>query len=464
MKKKTAESAENAEKTFFSAIFASSAVFSSFRWLLAKEYRELVASRAWWVLLLAMGPLVGVTFMSAVRTYGEASGLNGTTAGVGEAFSPLIGIWAPTFSACEVAAVFLLPFVAIRLVSGDRQSGALKIEMQHPLPAIARIAAKGLVLFGGWMVASLAPLAAALLWKSYGGSVYPPELASVALGHVLNAGLTMGLAFAAAALTEHPSTAAILTLGVTVGTWILNFIAAVQGGIWERIAGYTPPAMVAQFQHGLIRLDVVLITTTLVTAGFALAALWLRLGVSVRRRFQESIALAAVALLVVLLASAASPSWDLSENRMNSFPEADEQVLAKIRGPLGIEVHLAPEDPRRADLDRKAIAKLRRVMPSLRVQYVSATSIGLFEQTAPHYGEIWYELGGKKEMSRATTAESALETIYDLAGVKPPVEKDDEIFHGHPLAVAPKGAATFFYGIWPAAIVAGAFFIRRRQT
>ena len=61
-----------------------------------------------------MGPLVGVTFISAVRTYGEASGLNGTAAGVGEAFSPLIGIWAPTFSACELAAAFLLPFVAIR--------------------------------------------------------------------------------------------------------------------------------------------------------------------------------------------------------------------------------------------------------------------------------------------------------------------------------------------------------------
>jgi ABC-2 type transport system permease protein len=126
---------------------------SSFRWLVAKEYRELIASRAWWVLLLAMGPLVGVTFISAVRTYGEASGLNGTTAGVGEAFSPLIGIWAPTFSACEVAAVFLLPFVAIRLVSGDRQSGALKIEMQHPMPALVRIAAKAIVLLGAWLVA-----------------------------------------------------------------------------------------------------------------------------------------------------------------------------------------------------------------------------------------------------------------------------------------------------------------------
>jgi hypothetical protein len=165
----------------------------------------------------------------------------------------------------------------------------------------------------------------------------------------------------------------------------------------------------------------------------------------------------------VVSGSAARSSWDLSENRMNSFSEADEQALARIRAPLGIEVHLAPEDPRRADLDRKAIAKLRRVLPALHVQYVSATSIGLFEQNTPHYGEIWYELGGKKEMSRATTAESALETIYDLAGVKPPIENDD-VFRGHPLAVAPKGAAAVFYGIWPALVVVSAFFIRRRSS
>ena len=456
----TAETAESAENTFLSA---PSAV-SSFVWLLRKEYRDLVSSRAWWVLLLAIGPLVGVTFVSAVRTYGELSGLNGTAIGVGEAFSPLVGIWAPTFSACEVAAVFLLPFVAIRLVSGDRQSGALKIEMQHPLPAIARVAAKAVVLLGGWLVASLAPLAAVLLWKSYGGAVYTPELMTVLFGHVLNAGLTIALASAAAALTEHPSTAAILTLSVTVGTWILNFTAAVQGGIWERIAGYTPPAMIAEFQHGLIRLDTVLIAVALVSTGFAFAALWLRIGTPVRRRIQESILLVAIAVLMLTGGSAAGASWDLSENRMNSFPAADEQLLATIRAPLGIEVHLAPEDPRRSDLDRKAIAKLRRVMPAVRVHYMSATSIGLFEQTVPHYGEIWYELGGRKAMSRATTAESALETIYDLAGVKPPVEKDDELFRGHPLAVAPKGAAAVFYGIWPAAVVVSAFILRRKHT
>ena len=162
-----------------------------------------------------MGPLVGVSFISAVRTYGEASGLNGTAAGVGEAFSPLVGIWAPTFSACELAAAFLLPFVAIRLVSGDRQSGALKLELQHPMPAFARIGAKALVL-----LARMARRVAGARWRrgaveaATAAASIAPELATVALGHVLNAGLTIALAAAAAAVTDHPSTAAILTLSV----------------------------------------------------------------------------------------------------------------------------------------------------------------------------------------------------------------------------------------------------------
>lgn len=437
---------------------------SAFVWLLRKEWRELVASRSWWVLLLAMGPLVGVTFISAVRTYAEASGLNGTAAGVGEAFSPLIGVWAPTFSACELAAAFLLPFVAIGLVGGDRQSGALKLELQHPMPAFARIAAKGVVLVAAWLIASLPAFAAIALWRSYGGSLYPPEVVTVAGGHVLNAGLTIALGAAAASLTGHPSTAAIVTLSVTVGTWIVNFIAAVHGGLWERAAGYTPTAMVAEFQHGLVRLDVVLVAATLILSGLMLSAVWTRLGVAVRRRVCESLALGGLAIAAMLACTFATASWDLSENRANSFPEADEVALKQIRTPLRIEAHLAPEDPRRVDLEHRAISKLRRVMPRMEIRYVSATSIGLFEQTREHYGEIWYDLDGRRKMSRVTTADGVLEAIYDVAGVTPPVETEGSIFRGHPLAVPPKGAAAVFYGIWPALVVASALFVRGRNS
>lgn len=431
-------------------------------WLLDKEWRELLASRSWWVFLVLFGPLVGVSFISAVQVYAEASGLNGSATGVGEAFSPLIGIWAPTFSTCELAAAFLLPFVAIRLVSGDRQSGAHKIELQHPVSAFVRIAVKAGVLLAGWLIACLIPASAVILWKSYGGSVYVPELATVVLGHTMNAGLTIALGAAAASIADHPATAAILTLAVTVGSWIVNFVAAVHGGFWERIAAYTPTAMVTQFQHGLISLDVLLIAVILVATGLGLAAIWMRIGVAGRRRVYESIVLCTVAAVAISSCATVNRSWDTSENRMNSFSRSDEQALRAIHAPLQIEVHLAPEDPRRVDLEHRAISKLRRIMSSLKVEYVSATSIGLFEQANPHYGEIWYELNGQKMMSRVTTPEGVLQNIYSLTGVAPP--EADDVFRGHPLAVTPKGAALIFYALWPAMTAGIGIFLHRRQS
>jgi ABC-2 type transport system permease protein len=412
-------------------------------------------------MLALIGPLLGVSFISAVRTYGELSEAGGTGTGVGEAFSPLIGIWAPTFSACELAAAFLLPFVAIRLVSGDRQSGAAKLELQHPMPPIVRMSAKVLVLLAGRMAASIAPALAIVLWRIYGGSLYAPELATVAFGHLLNAGLTIALAAATATLTENPSTAAILTLAVTVGTWIVNFVAAVQGGIWHRVADYTPTAMVAEFQHGLIRLDVVSIALVLIITGLGLAAVWMRLGESVQRRATESLALAVVATLAIAASTYAAVSWDLSESRANSFSTSDEAALKAIDRPLRIEVHLAPEDPRRSDLEHRALSKLRRIMPRLQVEYISSTTTGLFEQTALHYGEIWYVLGDRRVMSRVTTADGVLETIYDVAGLTRPVDNTDEEFRGHPLPVTPKGAAVVFYVAWPVLVVIAAGLIRR---
>ena len=433
-----------------------------FLWLAYKEVRELLVSKAFWLLLIAMSPLVGMSFIASVRTYAEVSGLNGGSAGVGEALAPLIGVWAPTFSACELAAVFLLPFVAIRLVSGDRETGALKLEMQQSLSSSTRIAVKFVVMIAGWALAMLPALSALALWKFYGGTIYMPEILTLVLGHFLNAGLTIALAAAMSAFAEHHSTAAILTLGVTVGTWILSFLGAIQGGWWERAAGYTPAAMVAQFQHGLVQLDVVAIAITLILAGLGLAAIWTRLGIPARRRAYESLVLLLLCTAAMTAGTHIRADWDTSENRYNSFPEPDEQALAHIRDPLTIEVHLAPEDPRRVDLETRALSKLRRVLPHVVIRYISASSIGLFEQANPGYGEIWYTLNGRKLMSRATTAESVLESIYALARIKPPVESDDDVFRGHPLAEPPQGAAVFFYAVWPGIFLFGAILARRR--
>ena len=165
----------------------------------------------------------------------------------------------------------------------------------------------------------LPPLSAIALWKSYGGSIYAPELLTLTFGHVLNAGLTIGLAAAMSSFTEHPATAAILTLGVTVGTWIVNFFGAIDGGWWERAAGYTPAAMVAEFQHGLLRMDTSLIAVVLIATGLGIAAVWMRLGFDVSRRVYESVGIAALAVFVIFACTFVRLTWDTSEGRRNSF-------------------------------------------------------------------------------------------------------------------------------------------------
>jgi ABC-2 type transport system permease protein len=421
-----------------------------------------MSSRSWWVMLALIGPLVGVSFINAVRSYAEASGQGGTAAGLADALFPLDGVVAPTFSAYEIAASFLLPFVAIRAIAADRMSGALKLELQQGTAPVSMIGAKALVLGAGWLLAGVPIILAGILWASYGGSLYAPEIGSLALGHLLNAGMVIALAAAAASLSEHPSTAAILVLAFTVGTWVLSFVAAFQGGIWEEIAGYTPSEMLQAFRRGLVRLDLVLAAFVLIAASLVLGAVWMRLGVAVRRRVTESIAILCVAAVLAYAASFVKPSWDVSENERNSFADSEAAILSRIAAPLKIEAHLAPEDPRRFDLEKQTLSKLRRTMPDVTVEYVSGSKTGLFEQASEHYGEIWYYLGGKRIVGRTTTTDGVLDAIYELAGIQPPQEGEAD-HRGHPLAALPTGAVPLFYVVWPLAVFGLALFIQRRR-
>jgi hypothetical protein len=347
-------------------------------------------------------------------------------------------------------------------VAGDRQSGAIKLEQQREMPVIARLAAKTLVLVAGCAVAGAAGLVAIGLWRSYGGTVYVPEILVVMWGHLLNAALTIAIAAVAASVAGHPSTAAIGTLAFTVGTWIIEFAGAIYGGTWERVARFTPGAMVGTFQRGLVEASTVLVWLVLVISCLGIAAVWLRLGEAPRRRISATLVIAAAAGVAVVAASFVRGHWDASESRQNSFSEAEEEALARLGRPLAIEVHLAPEDPRRADIERQALAILRRVLPGVRVTYASRTRTGLFEQQDASYGEIWYDLAGARAMSRVTTREGVLEAIFDLAGVAP-AEDAESAYRGHPLVTRAKGAALAFYGGWPALVSAIGFIALRKR-
>ena len=107
---------------------------------------------------------------------------------------------------------------------------------------------------------------------------------------------------------------------------------------------------------------------------------------------------------------------------------------------------------------------MRRAIPRVDIEYVSATSTGLFEQANDRYGEIWYELDGRRQISRVTTAEGVLDAVFAVANVTAPPQSEDEIFRGHPLAARPRGAAAVFYVAWPLVVMAIGLFTQGRKA
>jgi ABC-2 type transport system permease protein len=421
----------------------------SFVTLLAKEWHELLASRAYWILLFVIGPLVGQSFISAVNLYAEVSGAGGGPAALSSGLTSLDGILVPTFGAYDLAVTLLFPFVAIRLVSQEKETGALKLVMQFPASLGTTLAAKGVVLLLGWFIAWLPGLVAIALWRGYGGHLYTPEVLNLLFGHLLRLLLSSGVAVAAAALTESAASAAIVTLAFTLGTWALEFVATGQGGLLQQIAAYTPTAALRSFEQGLFRLNTTVVTVAITVTGFAVAAVWLHTGRSLQARAFGLGVMVITASAIVSAAAWLRPSWDFSENRRNSFPPADEAALAQLREPLNVTVYLAAEDPRLVDLERNILSKLSRTVPSLKVAYAVGSRTGLFERADDHYGEVWYALGDRNVMTHSSTEPIVLELLYQLANVTPPAQREEKSFPGYPLSAYPTGAALIYYLLWP---------------
>ena len=167
---------------------------------------------------------------------------------------PLDGILVPTFGAYDIAVTLLFPFVAIRLISGERSSGAWKLMLQSPARMGTALLAKALTLLAGWTIAWIPGLLALVLWKSYGGSLYAPEVGNLLLGHCFAWASRAALPLPPRRSRTEPPSAAIVTLGFTVGTWALDFVAAGRGGLLARIAAYTPTAALRVFEQGQLRL------------------------------------------------------------------------------------------------------------------------------------------------------------------------------------------------------------------
>jgi ABC-2 type transport system permease protein len=413
--------------------------------LLAKELWEILSGRALWTMLLLMCPLVGYSFFQAVSLFGETSATGLQSPVLASSLSPLDGILVPTLGASYVAVTLLFPFVAIRVLGLEKESGALRLLVQMPYRSSTLIAAKLAAVLAAWVLSSVPALSALAVWRLFGGHLSAPETLNLLLGHLLYGLLVGAIALFAASVSESAATAAIVTLAFTIGSWVLDFTVAGHPGLLEWVASLSLTQVLRTFEQGMLSAGLVVGVGTAVCGFAALATVWLPPGVHVRNKLVRSIACVLVAAIVLGLATQIRFSVDVTEDQRNSFPVADQRALARLAEPLDVTVHLAPEDPRYADLQRNVLAKLDRAMPNVSVRLAGGRQTPATNSGDDSYGEVEYAYANRSDISRSTSPREILPLLYGLAGVSPPAPASGGDYPGYPLAANGQVVLIWFF-------------------
>ncbi len=421
--------------------------------LFSKELRDLFAGRALWVLLLLVSPLAGYSFIQAVTLYAEASRSAAQFSAIARGLSPFDGIVVPTFGALYLATTLLFPFIAIRTIGAEKQNGGLKLLLQMPYNIPALIGAKLMALLVAWTLMLVPCLSALAIWQALGGHLGASETLNLLLGHFLYVLVISGIALFAAAITDG-STAAITTLAFTIGFWVLDFAAAGQGGFVQNIAALSLTAVLRNFERGIFSLAFVVGAIAGAASLLALAGVWLPPGLAAGRKFMSSIVVLAVTVVVMLGAAQLHVYADMTEDRRNSFPLPDADILMSLGDRLTITVNLVPQDPRFMDFDRNLIGKLRRTMRDVRV-IVAPSRSSVFGSSDDDYGLVTYKYRSHEITSRSTSPEEVLPLIYRLAAVKPPKNSTEAMYPGYPLVTDARRAGGWFYVGLPLLILIG---------
>ena len=266
--------------------------------LFVKELQDLLSGRAFWAALVIVILLTGYSYIQAVNLYAEASGPALKFPELARGISPLDGILVPTLGSLYLAVTFLFPFIVIRTVGAEKQSGALKLLVQMPYSISSLLAAKLTAALCAWLAMLLPSLLAMAFWQGAGGHLAGAECANLVLGHFLYASVIAAISLLAAVLADNPSSAAIAAVGVTLGFWVLDFAAAGNNGLLKSLAGLSLTTVLRGFERGIFSLSAVVGSLTAALGLAFVAGIWLHPGRSAGARLVRSV----VALVVVMVA------------------------------------------------------------------------------------------------------------------------------------------------------------------
>lgn len=438
--------------------------------LLFFELRDLLLGKALWVGIAITIFLSGYSFVQAIELYSQASVSALKLPELARGLSPLDGVFVPTFGALYLAVTFLYPFIIIRMVSSHKHSGAMKMTVQMPYTVTTGLFVKMTAALFAWVMMLLPSLSALLFWWVVGGHINTFEIVNLIIGHLLYAMVIAGITFFAASISQNITSAAIVTLGITIGFWVLDFAASGAGGMLKTLSEFSLTTILRTFERGIFSLATIINSLLVVFLLLILSGIWLNFWYGARQRYRRS----AFVVLFLFIASMAigqiNFSIDTTEDRRNSFSKSDEILLKALKEELFIEVNLDPKDPRFYDLSRSILDKLKRTVPNIKIAPSNATMDIAIAANGDKYGQIIYKYGANEAMSRSTSTEEVLPLIFTLAKLEQIEKKESDFYPGYPIIVNTKMIQLWFYAILPSLFsifwlwVYRGFNIRRKQN
>lgn len=324
-----------------------------------------------------------------------------------------------------VLELVVLTLLGMRAIADDKRSGSWEALLTAGVGEGAAVIGKWLAAATVYALVWLPTLAYLALVAVYRADAGGWDLPAIAVGYA--GAIALGTALLAWSVAASAATASALVAGALGFAWLIGlFLVGELPALWPDLATDHPSlasaldavslrAIATDFARGHVGVRSLAMVAGLAVVGLALAV---ALACAGRRRASElfrralgTVALAAIAVLVGILAARHPVGLDLSAAGRNSLDARTRAVLAELPGPAALTIvqpTLGALEPVYDEVARVA-AQIADATPDVTVRRVDpasapgglpaiARAAGLQPQDLASGGAIVIELGGKRRV------------------------------------------------------------------
>ncbi len=202
--------------------------------ILKRELKSYFTSPIAYIVIFVFSIISGYFFSSIFAFFGImcVRSINNTYLQTGLNITD--GVVTPTISTLSILVLFIMPFLTMRLFSEEKKSGSFELLLTFPLRDTEIILGK----FGACFITFIVMLIPTFFYQAIIFSLSEPELGPVIsgyLGVILLGASFISVGILASTLTENQIIAAVVTFGVLLLFWIIQWGADFTGPIIAEI-------------------------------------------------------------------------------------------------------------------------------------------------------------------------------------------------------------------------------------